>query len=179
MKCTNMRQMRTVTTITATSIAQNFFVSTTTVVFLSTIDNIFFKKSPMSVGGYRINSFGVTIEDGASYRGARLQDVAVPGTVMTPRYRPDASCSNYAGTRWDTSRRGKVGCKYCGQKHARGAISSVSAPRKIQLALRDVDEVVSKQIITPVKEPTNWVHHIVIVAKPDDDIRICISEIRS
>ena len=37
-----------------------------------------------------------------------------------------------------------------------------------------MDELVKKQAICPVKDPTDWVSSLVIVRKPNGDLRICI-----
>lgn len=59
------------------------------------------------------------------------------------------------------------------------AIPKTCAARKIPLALRDkvkrkLDALVDDGIIEPITEPTDWVHPIVVVPKPNGDIRICM-----
>lgn len=59
------------------------------------------------------------------------------------------------------------------------AVPRVSASRKIPLAIKTkvkqkLDEMVNEGIIVPVTEPTDWVHPIVVVPKPNGDIRVCM-----
>lgn len=39
---------------------------------------------------------------------------------------------------------------------------------------KKLDEMVQEGIITPVKEPTEWVSRMMVVGKPDGDVRICL-----
>jgi len=55
----------------------------------------------------------------------------------------------------------------------------VSTARKIPVALKSkvkekLDNMVKDNINTPVTEPTDWVHPIVIPPKSNGDIRICM-----
>nr|CAI5841731.1 unnamed protein product [Callosobruchus analis] len=59
------------------------------------------------------------------------------------------------------------------------AIPKVCAARKIPFALKSkvkqkLDEMINENIIAPITEPTDWVHPIVIVPKPNNDIRVCM-----
>ena len=52
-------------------------------------------------------------------------------------------------------------------------------PRRVRVHIRDrlrqkLDEMVAKKLISPVTEPTPWVSNLVIVDKPNGDIRICL-----
>jgi len=55
----------------------------------------------------------------------------------------------------------------------------IHAPRKVPFLLRDklkckLDELVNQNIIEKVDRPTEWVNSLVIVNKPNGDIRLCI-----
>ena len=39
---------------------------------------------------------------------------------------------------------------------------------------RKLDQMVADRVITPVTEPTEWVSRMMIVGKPDGDVRICL-----
>ena len=59
------------------------------------------------------------------------------------------------------------------------AIPIVNPPRRLPVALRSVvkmelDTMVSKEIITPVTEPTPWVSSMVVTQKKNGKIRICL-----
>ena len=59
------------------------------------------------------------------------------------------------------------------------AIPVVNPPRRLPIALRnvvkmDLDTMVSKEIITPVTEPTPWVSSMVVTQKKNGKIRICL-----
>ena len=59
------------------------------------------------------------------------------------------------------------------------AVPSVHAPRRVPLALRDslkaaLDDMVTNKVITPVKEPTDWVSSLVVVEKKNKKLLICI-----
>lgn len=58
----------------------------------------------------------------------------------------------------------------------------ISAARRIPLKIRDqfkvtLENLVKKEIITPVSEPVEWVNNVVIVEKPNGSLRICIDPI--
>lgn len=64
-------------------------------------------------------------------------------------------------------------------KLVEGAVPSVYAasrlPFKLQEAVFDkLDEMERDGVITPVSEPTDWVSRMVVVRKPNGDVRICI-----
>lgn len=55
------------------------------------------------------------------------------------------------------------------------------APRRVALALKDrlkkkLDELVTRKVIEPCNEYTEWAHHLVIVEKrgSQKDLRLCI-----
>ena len=55
----------------------------------------------------------------------------------------------------------------------------VEPPRRVRVHIRDrlkqkLDELVTKKLISPVTEPTPWVSNLVIVDKPNGDIRMCL-----
>ncbi|XP_045024072.1 uncharacterized protein LOC123469327 [Daphnia magna] len=39
---------------------------------------------------------------------------------------------------------------------------------------KKLDEMVNEKILTPVQEPTEWVSRMMVVGKPDGDVRICL-----
>ena len=48
-------------------------------------------------------------------------------------------------------------------------------PESIKLKLKEsLDNMVKNKIITPVDEPTDWVHSLVIVEKLDGSLRVCL-----
>ncbi|XP_064468578.1 uncharacterized protein LOC135380477 [Ornithodoros turicata] len=60
-----------------------------------------------------------------------------------------------------------------------GVTPSVSAPRKIPLALeasvkRELESMESNGVITKVTESTDWVHPIVVVPKKNGTVRVCL-----
>jgi len=60
-----------------------------------------------------------------------------------------------------------------------GAIPKIHAPRKIPHTLLDrlkkeLDRMIEMDIIYPIKEPTDWVSSLVIVEKPNGQLRICL-----
>lgn len=59
------------------------------------------------------------------------------------------------------------------------AVPRISAPRVIPVSLRDkvkaeIDKMVLNGVLEQVTEPTDWVHPIVVVQKPNKDVRICM-----
>ena len=53
------------------------------------------------------------------------------------------------------------------------------APRRVRVHVRDrlkskVDDLVAQGLISPVTEPTPWVSNLVIVDKPNGDLRLCL-----
>ena len=59
------------------------------------------------------------------------------------------------------------------------AVPCVHAPRWVPLALKDalktqLDDMVKNEVISPVKEPTDWVSSLVVVEKKNKKLRICI-----
>ena len=55
----------------------------------------------------------------------------------------------------------------------------VHPPRRVPVALRnkvkqELDRTVSNDIITKVTEPTDWVNSMVVVQKPNGDLRVCL-----
>ena len=58
-------------------------------------------------------------------------------------------------------------------------IPVVNPPRRLPVALRSVvktelDTLIDKEVITPVKEPTSWVSSMVVAQKKNGKIRICL-----
>ena len=63
-----------------------------------------------------------------------------------------------------------------------GAIPSVQPPRRVPMAVQnklknELERLVSSGIIEKVTEPTEWVNSIVIVQKPNGEIRICLDPV--
>ena len=59
------------------------------------------------------------------------------------------------------------------------AVPVITAPRRIPEAIRsrlklELEQMVKDEIISPVTEPTDWVHPIVVVEKPNNKLRICL-----
>lgn len=69
-----------------------------------------------------------------------------------------------------------------GEYHIRlrtDAVPTQHSPRRVPVALRDslkgtLDDLVKRQIITPVTEPTPWINSIVVVPKKNGTLRICL-----
>ena len=59
------------------------------------------------------------------------------------------------------------------------AVPVIAAPRRVPEALKsrlkqELDQMVKHEIITPVTEPTDWVHPIVVVEKSNGALRVCL-----
>ncbi|XP_052778759.1 uncharacterized protein K02A2.6-like [Mya arenaria] len=59
------------------------------------------------------------------------------------------------------------------------AIPVITPPRRVPEALKsrlkaELDQMFKDEIISPVTEPTDWVHPIVVVEKPNGKLRICL-----
>lgn len=74
-----------------------------------------------------------------------------------------------------------VGCfpDVCKLKLKEGIIPKASVARRVPIKIRDrlklkLEELVRKEIITPMNEPNEWVNNLVIVQKPDLSLRICL-----
>ncbi|GBL72885.1 Transposon Tf2-6 polyprotein [Araneus ventricosus] len=64
-------------------------------------------------------------------------------------------------------------------KLADNAMSRISSPRVIPASLKDkvkaeIDKMVTNGVLEKVTEPTEWVHPIVVVQKPNKEVRICM-----
>lgn len=56
---------------------------------------------------------------------------------------------------------------------------AVNGARPIPFAQRDevkrmLDEMIQQNVITPVSEPTEWFHPLVVVGKPNGKLRLCV-----
>ena len=76
---------------------------------------------------------------------------------------------------------GKVGCLR--EKHQivvdRDVSRVINPHRRIPASLKmklnkELDRMVKMEIITPIKEPTNWISSLVIVEKPNGHFPICL-----
>lgn len=74
-----------------------------------------------------------------------------------------------------------VGCfpDVCSLKLQEGIVPKASVARRVPILIKDrlklkLDELVKMEIIAPMEEPSEWVHNLVIVQKPDSSLRICL-----
>ncbi|CAI6369964.1 unnamed protein product [Macrosiphum euphorbiae] len=74
-----------------------------------------------------------------------------------------------------------VGCfpDVCSLKLKEGIIPKASIARRVPIKIKDklklkLEELVKKNIITPMDEPSEWVNNLVVVQKPDSSLRICL-----
>ncbi|GBN61323.1 Transposon Ty3-G Gag-Pol polyprotein [Araneus ventricosus] len=79
-------------------------------------------------------------------------------------------------------------CKKCGRKHKPrkcpaygkdGAIPVIHPPRRVPQALQPklketLDKLEKEKIVTKVNKPTDWVQSLVIVEKPNGNLRLCL-----
>lgn len=74
---------------------------------------------------------------------------------------------------------GNISCEPCDFVLRENYKAVVSPSRKIPFGIRDklkvtLDKMVEDKVITKVKEPTEFVHPIVLVNKPNNEIRVCL-----
>ena len=50
----------------------------------------------------------------------------------------------------------------------------VSLSKLQEKVYRKLDQMVENGVLEPISEPTEWVSRIVVTAKPDGDVRLCI-----
>lgn len=74
-----------------------------------------------------------------------------------------------------------VGCfaDVCKLKLKKGVIPKTSVARRVSIKIRDrlklkLEELIRKEIITPMDEPSEWVNNLVVVQKQDLSLRICL-----
>ncbi|KAI5731889.1 hypothetical protein M8J77_017897 [Diaphorina citri] len=77
-----------------------------------------------------------------------------------------------------------IGCfpDQCSLQLKEGAIPKASPCRRVPIKIKDrlkdtLDALVSKGIIEPVDEPSEWVSNMIAVEKPDKSLRICIDPV--
>lgn len=74
-----------------------------------------------------------------------------------------------------------VGCfpDVCKLKLKKGVVPKASVARRVPIKIRDrlklkLEDLVRKEIITPMDEPSEWVNNLVVVQKQDLSLRICL-----
>lgn len=74
-----------------------------------------------------------------------------------------------------------VGCfpDVCKLKLKKGVVPKASVARRVPIKIRDrlklkLEELVRKEIITPMDEPSEWVNNLVVVQKQVLSLRICL-----